>query len=132
MKACNICKLEKDWIEFNKNKAQKDGHQTSCRQCQKDMKARKDDSQPKKSSASTAQSVSHMAIPSDAIVEIRKELDKALAMISSLRKQQKELEDWVSLSHERLINQMSSRNMKPSIQKIPGPLDDVDVIDSDW
>lgn len=34
-KICSKCKIEKELCEFNKHKLSKDGHKTSCRECQK-------------------------------------------------------------------------------------------------
>lgn len=35
MKKCTSCKLEKELSEFNRNKRNKDGHSTECRECAK-------------------------------------------------------------------------------------------------
>ncbi len=35
MKKCSICKVEKSFEEFNKNKSKKDGLQSHCRNCSK-------------------------------------------------------------------------------------------------
>lgn len=35
MKTCSRCKIEKPFSEFNKNKAQKDGHHNYCKECRK-------------------------------------------------------------------------------------------------
>lgn len=36
MKICDMCKTEKEYTEFNKNRARKDGVQTYCRKCSTD------------------------------------------------------------------------------------------------
>ena len=40
MKTCNSCKTEKEIVEFNKDKASKDGHRNECRACHKIQNAR--------------------------------------------------------------------------------------------
>ena len=37
MKRCSKCKLEKPFIDFNKNKSRKDGYQSSCKKCHSKM-----------------------------------------------------------------------------------------------
>lgn len=36
MKTCSICKKEKDYSDFYKNKSRKDGHSVDCKLCRKD------------------------------------------------------------------------------------------------
>ena len=40
MKTCNICGETKAFSEFNKRKQSKDGHQSRCKVCQKELKAK--------------------------------------------------------------------------------------------
>ena len=41
MKICRTCKKEKEITEFKKSPMYKDGHETQCKQCQKDIKLAK-------------------------------------------------------------------------------------------
>lgn len=91
MKKCSICKIERELSAYNKNKAQKDGLQTSCRECQKSLKSR--------SKVNDNTSVSRkkvVPIPIDDVrlelKELRNMIDGMLAQIAALRNEVEEID----------------------------------------
>ena len=110
-KKCPKCEIEKEASLFHKNSKQKDGLQTSCKECHSAMKRKSTTTTPTTTTPTTTNAFEQRL---ERVEQENKELKDKVAKLEANDKKMsqniKEMEDWAKVSIERMVALYQSKN----------------------